>query len=383
MFSSYLVLLATSICCSLLGVFLVLRNISMITDAIAHSVLLGIVVAFFIVHDLHSPWLIICAGIFGVLAVASIETLGKGGRIMKNDAVGVVFPIFFSLAVILISRYAKNTHLDTDIVLMGEVIFASLDTVQWLNLNIPVHLLRILLLLLINLVFIHLLYRWLKISGFDEQYARLIGLPVTLIFYSLMILTSITAVTAFDAVGSILVISFFITPAASAYLIAKNLKGMLLGTVFFSIINCSIGVLLAIYLNASMTGLCAFVGTVVFCLVLLGHKNGVITRYIQSRKIYTNIRQDVFIIHLGNHILDNTHETENHIEHICHHLTWPQEEILKIANILLESNMISIQSMQYTLKPKGWKRYNHLHRIGRVNRPDTKMTLNTTHISPS
>lgn len=372
MFSSYLVLLVTSIACSLLGVFLVLRNISMVTDAIAHSVLLGIVVAFFITHDINSPWLIIGAGVFGVLAVAFIEMLGKGSRVMKNDAVGVVFPIFFSLAVILISRYAKNVHLDTDVVLMGEVVFASLDTVTLFNMSVPVHFLRMSLVGVINLIFIVILYRWLKISSFNEQYAYLLGLPVTLIFYGLMTLTSITAVAAFDAVGSILVISFFIAPAATAYLIAKDLKSMLVYCTLFSFINCSLGVLLAIHFNASMTGLCAFTAMVVFSLVMLFHKNGVVFRYIQSKKVYINVRKDVFIIHVGNHILDHTNDTENHIELIYEHLIWDKQEISHIAHRLIQEGQIIVKNHQYTLTQSGWRRYDYLHKIGRVNKPIAK-----------
>ena len=128
MIYSLLTLIVAALACSVLGVFLVLRRQSMLTDAISHSVLLGIVLAFFITKSLDSPFLLVSASISGLVAVLAIEKLGSSKYVKKDDAVGIIYPMFFSIAVILISRYAKNAHLDTDIVLLGEVIFVSLDT---------------------------------------------------------------------------------------------------------------------------------------------------------------------------------------------------------------------------------------------------------------
>jgi manganese/zinc/iron transport system permease protein len=115
-------LLITGIACAILGCFLVLRKLSMITDALAHSILLGIVLAFLITKDLNSPILFIGAGLFGIFTVFSIELLSSTRLVKSDDAVGIIFPLFFSLAVILISTFARNVHLDIDIVLMGQVI---------------------------------------------------------------------------------------------------------------------------------------------------------------------------------------------------------------------------------------------------------------------
>ena len=62
---------------------------------ISHSVLLGIVLAFFIVRDVSSPWLIAGAALFGVLTVFSVEMLSETGLVKSDDAVGIVFPLFF------------------------------------------------------------------------------------------------------------------------------------------------------------------------------------------------------------------------------------------------------------------------------------------------
>ena len=137
MIDSLFVLIATAVACSTVGVFVMLRNLAMICDAISHSILLGIVIAYFITKDLQSPYLIVGAGLFGVITSACIELLTKTKTITKDTSVGIVFPMFFSIAVILISIYAKNVHIDTDVVLMGEVIMAQFDRLTIFGIDLP------------------------------------------------------------------------------------------------------------------------------------------------------------------------------------------------------------------------------------------------------
>ena len=163
-YQTLLVLLVTAIACSIIGVFLVLRRLSMLADAISHSILLGIVLAYFIVKDITSVYLVFGAAIFGVITVFSIESLSKTKLVKNDDAVGIVFPMFFALAVILITKYARNVHLDVDIVLMGEVIMAPLNTVNFLGVEIPKSLLQMSIMGLINLAFIWIFFKELKLT---------------------------------------------------------------------------------------------------------------------------------------------------------------------------------------------------------------------------
>ena len=125
MISALIVLILTSISCGLIGIYLVSRKISMLTDAISHTVLLGIVLMFLIVRDLSSPFLLIGAALMGAITVVLVEILGAKNKIGHENAIGVVYPILFSLAVILVSKFLKNVHLDLDIVLIGEVYFRA------------------------------------------------------------------------------------------------------------------------------------------------------------------------------------------------------------------------------------------------------------------
>ncbi len=117
----------TAVAASIPGTYLVLRRTAMVSDAISHAILPGIVVAFFITHDLNSPLLLVAAAATGVLTVVLIEALRKTRLVPEDASIGLVFPALFSVGVILISRYAGDVHLDTDSVLLGELAFAPFD----------------------------------------------------------------------------------------------------------------------------------------------------------------------------------------------------------------------------------------------------------------
>lgn len=137
MIEVFAVLLVTALASSLLGVFLVLKGQAMTTDAISHTILLGIVIAFFITNDLRSPLLIIGAAVIGLITVYLIELVSASGLMKQDAAIGIVFTALFAAAVILVSRYADNVHLDIDIVLMGQVLFAPLNRIELLGISLP------------------------------------------------------------------------------------------------------------------------------------------------------------------------------------------------------------------------------------------------------
>jgi manganese/zinc/iron transport system permease protein len=128
-FEIQLIAVIVAIGCALPGVFLVLRKMSMMSDSITHTILLGIVLAFLVTHDLSSPFLIGGAALMGVVTIWLTETLHRTRLLSEDAAIGIVFPLLFSIAVILITRYAGAAHLDTDSVLLGELAFELTDTI--------------------------------------------------------------------------------------------------------------------------------------------------------------------------------------------------------------------------------------------------------------
>jgi len=214
--------------CALPGVFLVLRRMAMMSDAISHTVLLGIVLAFFVVNEFGHPLLLIGAAAVGVLTVSLTELLNKTKLVKEDAAIGLVFPALFSIAVLLISIFARNVHLDEHIIFQGDLAFAPFDRMVVWGLDLgPRSLIVMSIIVLLDLGFIILFYKELKLATFDAGLAAALGFAPTFIHYALMTLVSMTAVGAFDAVGSILVIALMIVPPAAAYLLTDRLSRML------------------------------------------------------------------------------------------------------------------------------------------------------------
>ena len=212
-----LIAIAVSIACAIPGVFLVLRRMSMMADAITHTVFLGIVLAFFVTEDLNSPLLLVGATVVGVGTVWLTEMIHNTGLVNEDASIGIIFPLLFSIAIILVSLYSGNAHLDVDTALLGEIAFAPFD--RWIvngtDLG-PVSLWISLGVAFINLVLVMLFYKELQLSTFDPLLAGLFGFMPALIHYVLMTMVSLTVVASFQAVGAILISSLLIAPAVGA-----------------------------------------------------------------------------------------------------------------------------------------------------------------------
>ena len=358
-YESLFVLIATAAACALLSPFLVLRKLSMVSDAISHSVLLGIVLAFFIVKDVGSPLLIAGAALFGVITVFAVEFLSGTGLVKNDDAVGIVFPMFFALAVVLITKFARNVHLDTDIVLMGEVIIAPLNRTEFLGMDLPKAFVQMGILFIVNLLFIIIFFKELKITTFDKGFAKLAGFSSVALFYALMTLSSLTAVTAFDAVGAILVVSFLITPGAAAYLISKELKVMIAISVGYAVINSIIGYVLSLLMNVSMSGMTAAVAGVTFLITFLFNREGLITAIFIRLKRKSELKPELFLTHIGNHSGKKEELEELGLGSIRDHLKWKQAEVDKIAGRLIRRGLIRIDINKniYDLTERGREKF--------------------------
>lgn len=265
-----LIAVIVSAACALPGVFLVLRKMSMMSDSITHTILLGIVLAFFLTEDLSSPLLIAGAALMGVATVWLTETLMNTRLMSEDSAVGIVFPLLFSIAIILITRYAGSVHLDTDSVLLGELAFAPFDRLVVFGVDIGAKAIYTSgALLLINVILITVFYKELKIVTFDPMLASLLGFSPGLVHYGLMTLVSLTAVGAFEAVGSVLVVAFMIGPPLTAYLLTDDLKKMLLLSAGFGALSGILGYHAALLPDVSIAGSMAVTTGLIFAVVFI------------------------------------------------------------------------------------------------------------------
>ncbi|MCB8889265.1 metal ABC transporter permease [Vreelandella malpeensis] len=271
---------------SAVGTFLVLRGNSMLSDAISHSIVFGIVIVWILTGQQSGPVQLIGAALTGLLTVFLTEALAGTKRVKQDAAIGLVFPALFSVGVLLLNIYAHDVHIDTHTVLLGEIGFVWLDTVELFGLPIPQALVTMSAMTLINYAFIGLFYKELKLATFDPALAKAFGFMPTLLFYGLLMLTSSTAVAAFDAVGAVLFIAFAIVPASAAYLLTDRLWMMFVIGALISIASSVLGYYLAVHFNVSIGGMMAVMTGVFLILAFLGGpRYGVIARRLRRRRL--------------------------------------------------------------------------------------------------
>lgn len=260
----------TGVSCALVGVFLVLRKLAMVGDAISHSVLFGIVVVFLLVASRAALPMLIGAGAVGLLTVVITSVLHRVGKLQEDASIGVAFTWLFALGVILISAYAGKVDLDQDCVLFGEIAFTPFDTVSlWSGVEIPRAALILLAVLVLNIALIVLGYRALKVLSFDPVLASSLGIATTFWHYALMTCVSVTTVAAFESVGAILVVAMLVVPANAAFLIARGLGEMLCMSAIFALISAVTGYYVAEALNTSISASIALVSGGILLLNLL------------------------------------------------------------------------------------------------------------------
>lgn len=317
---------------SLVGTLLVLRGTSMLSDAIGHSIVFGIVVVWLLTHQQSGPVQIVGAALTGVLTVFLTELLVRTRRVKEDAAIGLVFPVLFALGVLLLNLYARDVHIDTHTVLLGEIGFVWLDTVTLGDYRVPRSLLSMGAMTLINLAFITLFYKELKLATFDEALAKALGLAPGVLFYALLLLTSGTAVAAFDAVGAVLFVAFVIVPPSTAYLLTDRLWLIfVLGSVA-SIIASVSGYFLAVAWDVSIGGMMAVMtGALLALAFLAGPRYGLFAQWLRRRAQRRLNEVRTLAVHLYNHEDGPRQAVENVTRALREHLMWDDARARRVV----------------------------------------------------
>lgn len=323
--------------CALPGVFLMLRRTAMMSDAISHAILLGIVVAFFVTEDLSSPFLILGAALTGLLTVILVEILHKSKLVKEDAAIGLVFPALFSIGVILIARYAGAIHLDTDAVLLGELAFAPFNRLELFGSDLgPKSLYVMGGILIINILYIILFYKELKITTFDTGMAMSLGFAPWILHYSLMSLVSVTAVGAFDSVGSILVVALMITPPAASYMLTEKLSVMLVLSVIIGIVSAIAGYWVAHLFDVSIAGSMASMAGLIFLVVyIFSPSRGILVLIRRRINQKWEFALSMLVIHLAQHENKPESVEECRADHLTDHIRWHHsfaERVVSLAD---------------------------------------------------
>lgn len=321
-----LIAVVTSVACALPGTFLVLRRLALVSDAITHAILPGIVVAFFLTGSLTSPLLVVAAAATGVLSVVLIEAVHRTRLVAEDAATGLVFPAFFSLGVVLVTRWAGKVHLDTDSVLLGELAFAPFDrfVVGGIDLG-PVALWMMSGILLLNLALIFVVFKELKLATLDPALAAVLGFSPVVLHYLLMTAVSVTAVGAFSAAGSILVVALMIAPPAAAYVLVENFKPMLILSAALGALGAVGGYGLARWLDVSIAGSMAVVCGLIFAAAFtFGPERGLVSQFRRRSAQRVEFAARMLAVHLLHHEGTEREDVECAVSTLDVHLGWSE-----------------------------------------------------------
>lgn len=335
--------------CALVGTFLVLRKMALLGDAISHAVLPGIVIAFLMTGERSPLPMVLGAGALGVLTVFLVEMATRTRRLHEDASIGVVFPALFAIGVILVSRYASQVDLDLECVLYGEVAYTPWDTLFFAGQAIGPKALWVNgIVLALNIAFVTLFYKELKLSTFDPALAAALGFAPTMIHYWLMTMVSITVVGAFESVGAILVVAMLVVPPATAYLWTDRLSVMLLTSVLIGIASAILGYQVAHALDASIAGAMAMVAGGLFAVsFLISPRHGLLARMLRHRRLGRSMADQLLLLHLSEG------DTGVAPAHLAERFSWSDAHLAHVARRLRDRGWLAEDAEGLRLTPTG------------------------------
>ncbi|MCP3033353.1 metal ABC transporter permease [Halobacillus sp. A1] len=266
--------------CGITGALLVLRKMAMIADAISHTVLLGIVLAFLVTQSLNGLPMLIGAGAVGIVTAILVQRLDSSG-VQSGAAIGVVFTSLFALGVVMLSFIGDGVHLDVEHALMGEIAYVPWDTLTYARIDLgPKAVWMLGGVFILNLTIILLFFKEFKLSTFDPQLAASLGIPILFLHYLLMGMVSFSTVASFDSVGAILVVAMLIVPGATAYLLTDHFGWMIALSAIIGALASIIGYVFAVWLDVSIAGSMAVSCGLLFTMAFfLSPKHGMVSKW--------------------------------------------------------------------------------------------------------
>jgi manganese transport system permease protein len=251
--------------CAILSCYMILKNWSLMGDAVSHAVLPGVVISFI----LNIPFSV-GAFISGLLAVLMIGFVKRNTRLKEDAVMGIIFTGFFALGLVLVSRFPSN--IDLTHILFGNVLGISRDDI-----------IQVLIVGAIVVTAMMILRKDLMLFSFDENQARAIGLNTTFLYYALLVLLALTIVVSLQTVGIILVISMLITPGAIGYMLTDRFDRMMIYAVTSSLVSSLGGAYASYFLDGSTGGSIVLFQTLIFVVVLIvAPKRGLLARQLRS-----------------------------------------------------------------------------------------------------
>jgi manganese/zinc/iron transport system permease protein len=290
---------------ALLGNFLVLRRMSLLGDAISHAVLPGLAAAFFFSSSRSSMPMFLGAVLTGILTALLTEWIRGLGKVDEGASMGVVFTTLFALGLVMIVQAADHVDLDPGCVLYGAIELTPLDTVRLAGHSVPRVVLNLSAVLVLNLLFILMFWKELKLSSFDPVLATTTGFNARVIHYLLMTLVAVTSVASFESVGNILVVAMFVVPPSAAYLLTDRLGWMVVISVLIAGASGILGHIGALVIpswfgfhSTSTAPMMATSAGALFVLAaVFAPRHGILMRFLRQRMLSWKIfREDILAL---------------------------------------------------------------------------------------
>lgn len=244
--------LATSVMVGILagviGSFIILQGMALMGDAISHAILPGVAISYMLGFSYFYG-----AVVMGIITALSIGFVSENSKVKSDTSIGIVFSAFFALGIILLMK--AQTAVDLSQILFGNVLSVR-SSDMWLTLGIGV----------VVLLVVFLFYKEFLVTTFDPTMSRAFGLKTSWIHYLLMVLLTLVTVASLQTVGVILVVSMLITPAATAFLLTKNLKSMIFLSAGFGAVSAVIGLYFSFRFNLTTGPVIVLVATFFFML---------------------------------------------------------------------------------------------------------------------
>lgn len=347
--------------CGMIGCFLILREQSLMGEAISHAVLPGIALAVMFTGTLSSVPVLVGAGIIGVLTPFFVDVLSRTGLMYSDASLGTVFTVLFAIGVLLVTVGMGNVHLDTQCVLWGEIAYASSE--RWIIGGEPgidmgprsLYLLSLVFLVLVG--FVYVFYKELKLLAFDEDLAHALRLHPRLVHYLLMGAIAMAAVASFEAVGAILVVALLIAPGAAAYLLTDRLDMMLVLGAVLGAISSIFGFGLAMWggdlvgvpgglsISGSMALMAGFVFGASF---LFAPTHGYVTRMVRQWRVSRRLQSENFLVYLYRE-LEKGREAVSPADLEIEHGDWTRKDRRRMAKKLEKAGMVQYTDEKETL----------------------------------
>lgn len=252
------VLSCVAISGALVGSFLVLKRMTMLANSLSHTILLGIVIAFWIspgediYHNL--PLFLVAAILTGFATSFITQFLTSTLRLQADASTGLTFTTLFALGILLVTLLTRNAHIG------AEVVMGNVDALQQQDLTWAA------LIALINIAIIILFFKEYLITTFDQGLAQVLGFSPVIFGYLLMAQVSLTAVSGFRAVGVLMVLALLTAPPLTARLLTHHLKTLVLLACFIGILGACLGVALTRHV-LSVYGIALSTGGITVCVL--------------------------------------------------------------------------------------------------------------------